>query len=343
MKKILITGGSGYFGSLLLKKLSDKGYICKIFDLVDAEDRPKNIEFIMGDIRDFNSINAAARDIDTVFHNVAQVPLAKNNKLFDSVNVLGTENILKASLCNQVNKVIYTSSSAVFGIPKANPVNELTIPTPMEEYGKAKYSGEIICEKYQNQGVDVTIIRPRTILGLGRLGIFQILFEWIREGYNIPVLGAGDNLYQFVHAEDLAEVCYLASLKKGSSVYNCGADNFGTMKQSLEALCNYANTGSKVKSIPKNLTIIGMRLTSFFGLSPLGAYHSLMYGETMYFDNKKVKAELDWSPKYSNIDMLIESYDWYLNNRHKISEIENASPHRSRVKQKILNLLKFML
>jgi nucleoside-diphosphate-sugar epimerase len=80
MKKILITGGSGYFGSLLLKKLSDKGYICKIFDLVDAEDRPKNIEFIMGDIRDFNSINAAARDIDTVFHNVAQVPLAKNNK-----------------------------------------------------------------------------------------------------------------------------------------------------------------------------------------------------------------------------------------------------------------------
>jgi hypothetical protein len=167
----------------------------------------------------------------------------------------------------------------------------------------------------------------------GSLG-FQIKragFEWMEAS---APLGS---------AEDLAEVCYLASLKKGSSVYNCGADNFGTMKQSLEALCNYANTGSKVKSIPKNLTIIGMRLTSFFGLSPLGAYHSLMYGETMYFDNKKVKAELDWSPKYSNIDMLIESYDWYLNNRHKISEIENASPHRSRVKQKILNLLKFML
>ena len=73
--------------------------------------------------------------------------------------------------------------------------------------------------------------RPRTIMGHGRLGIFQILFEWIREGYNIPVLGRGDNVYQFVHADDLAEACILAAARPGPTTYNCGALRPGTMRR----------------------------------------------------------------------------------------------------------------
>src|SRR4030095_10518627 len=121
-------------------------------------------------------------------------------------------------------KVIYVSSSAVFGAPKSNPVTEETPPSPGEAYGRAKLEGETLCRYYANRGLDVTIIRPRTIMGHGRLGIFQILFEWIRGGYNIPVLGRGDNRYQFVHADDLADACLLSAERKGPSVYNCGTD-----------------------------------------------------------------------------------------------------------------------
>lgn len=343
MKNALITGGSGYFGSLLLRKLLDTGVTCRVFDLNDAEDRPPEVEFVRGDIRDAAAVAQACAGMDTVFHNVAQVPLAKQRALFQSVNITGTENMLKASREAGVRKVVYTSSSAVFGVPHQNPVTETTVPTPGEAYGRAKYEGELLCQRHAEKGLDVSIVRPRTILGHGRLGIFQILFEWIREGANIPVLGRGDNLYQFVHADDLAEACRLAAQRPGSAVYNCGTDRFGTMRESLESLCAHAGTGSRVKSVPMTPAVWAMQLTSALGLSPLGAYHSLMYGRSMYFDITKARTELGWRPRYSNVEMLNESYDWYLRHRDVILHATGASHHRSAVKQGVLRILKTIL
>ena len=213
--RVLITGGSGYFGSLLRDRLLDRGQAVRVFDLADANDRPAAVEFALGDIRDENRVRVACDGCDVIYHCVAQVPLAKDRHLFESVNIDGTENLLKAALAAKARKVIYVSSSAVFGAPKSNPVTEQTAPAPAEAYGRAKLAGETLCARYGQQGLDVSIIRPRTIMGHGRLGIFQILFEWIRTGYNVPVLGRGDNTYQFVHADDLAEACILAASRGG--------------------------------------------------------------------------------------------------------------------------------
>jgi len=267
----LITGGSGYFGSLLRDRLRHRGQAVRIFDLVDANDRPRDVDFIQGDIRDPGSVGAAVKDCDLIFHCVAQVPLAKDKKLFESVNIDGTRNLLDAATTNRSRKVIYVSSSAVFGAPKSNPVTEQTPPSPGEAYGRAKWKGETLCGEFVQRGLDVTIIRPRTIMGHGRLGIFQILFEWIREGYNVPVLGRGDNVYQFVHADDLADACILAAEKKGATVYNCGAAKFNTMREVLDSLCAHAKTGSRVRSVPMAPAVLFMKLTSLSGLSPLGA------------------------------------------------------------------------
>jgi nucleoside-diphosphate-sugar epimerase len=343
MTKALITGGSGYFGSLLINKLLEKGVSCASLDINDANDRPESVEFIRADIRDLDAVKAAVAGVDVVFHNVAQVPLAKDVELFESVNGLGTENILKAAYGAGVNKLVYTSSSAVFGVPDINPVTEDTQPKPGEEYGLAKYKGELMCHQYQSLGLDVSIIRPRTIMGHGRLGIFQILFEWIAEGYNVPVLGDGNNVYQFVHSDDLAEACILAGNRSGSDVFNCGAAVFGTMRNVLEDLCDYAQTGSKVKSVPMTPAVLGMRLTSALGLSPLGAYHSLMYGRSMYFDISKAQKTLNWNPRYSNAEMFIESYEWYLKNRELVLSQTGGSHHRSAVKQGVLNLIRRVL
>lgn len=339
----LITGGSGYFGSLLLRKLLSRGESCCVLDLVDADDRPPEVKFFQADIRDFNAVLNACQGVDVIYHNVAQVPLAKNKNLFNSVNILGTENLLKAALANSVKKVVYTSSSAVFGVPKSNPVTEYTHPNPGEAYGKAKLAGEKLCTKYVQQGLDVSIIRPRTIMGHGRLGIFQILFEWIREGYNVPVLGKGNNLYQFVHADDLAEACILAAARPGAATYNCGTDRFGTMREVLQHLCDHAGTGSKVKSVPMAPAIWAMKITSALGISPLGTYHSLMYGRSMYFDISKARSELGWQPRYSNDEMFVQSYEWYLKNKESVLSSHGASHHRSAVKQGILRLVKWFL
>tara|TARA_B100000579_G_scaffold437478_1_gene466991 strand:- start:1496 stop:2527 length:1032 start_codon:yes stop_codon:yes gene_type:complete len=337
--RALITGGSGYFGSLLVDKLLSEKWECKVFDINDYKGK-NSVEFIKGDIRNFDSVKKACKDIDIVFHNVAQVPLAKDKNLFESVNILGTKNILKASSKSKVKKVVYTSSSAVYGIPKINPVTERMKPNPMESYGDAKYKGEIICQEYISDELEVIIIRPRTILGHGRLGIFQILFEWIKEGKNIPVLGDGNNIYQFIHADDLADAIILASnLNIKSGIYNCGSEHFGTMKETLHNLCKYANSGSKVKKVPFKPAVLGMKFSSFLGLSPLGSYHALMYGRSMYFDINKAKNELNWKPKYSNDEMFKDSYDWYCLNRETILKNNiSGSHHQSKVKQGVLSI-----
>lgn len=343
MGEALITGGSGYFGSLLRDRLRAHGQTVRIFDLSDADDRAGDVNFVRGDIRDEAQVKKACEGCEVVYHCVAQVPLAKDKHLFESVNIQGTENLLKAALAARAKKVIYVSSSAVFGVPKTNPVTEQTPPTPAEAYGRAKLEGENLCAKYIQQGLDVSVIRPRTIMGHGRLGIFQILFEWIRTGYNVPVLGGGDNIYQFVHADDLAEACILAAGRPGAETYNCGADRFSSMRSVLEHLCAHANTGSKVRSVPMAPAVAFMNLTSALGLSPLGPYHALMYGRSLYFDITKAKKELGWHPRFSSNEMFVQSYDWYVKNREQILRSHGASHHRSAVKQGVLSLVKHLL
>jgi dTDP-4-dehydrorhamnose reductase len=106
----LVTGGSGYFGHLLVKKLLQKGEGVRVFDLSDSTDRPRDVKLCQGDIRNFDDIRRACQGIDRVYHNVAQVPLARDKKLFWSVNRDGTENLLKACAEAGVKKVVYTSS-----------------------------------------------------------------------------------------------------------------------------------------------------------------------------------------------------------------------------------------
>lgn len=343
-KKALVTGGLGFFGSAIVNKLVASGLECRIFDISQNQEDLGPVDIIQGDICDLKAVENACEGIDIVYHNVAQVPLAKNIDKFNQVNIDGTRNLLKAALAKGVKKVVYTSSSAIFGVPENNPVRETDTPTPGEAYGAAKLKGELICHEYSKLGLDVSIIRPRTILGHGRLGIFQILFEWISEGRNIPVLGNGSNIYQFVHSDDLANACILAGSVSGASTFNCGAERFGSMREALENLCKYADTGSKVIKVPMGLAVFGMNCASKLGLSPLGPYHSLMYGRSMYFDVTKLKSELGWQPNYSNDEMFIESYNWYLDNKHLLlSDTKGKSPHRSPIKQGILGVIKWVI
>jgi nucleoside-diphosphate-sugar epimerase len=299
---------------------------------------------VQGDIRDADAVLSACAGIDVVFHNAAQLAMATSKALLWSVNRDGTKNLLEACARRAVKKVIYTSSSAVYGAPKSNPVTEETVPTPVEDYGRAKLAGEALCWEYARKGLPVSIVRPCTIMGHGRLGIFQILFEWIYEGKNIPVLNDGKNILQFVHADDLAGACIRASTLEGADAFNCGTDRFGTMRELLEHLCRHAGTGSKVKSLPMRPIVAAMKLASGLGISPLGDYHASMYGRSMYFDCSKARDKLAWVPRYSNNEMFVESYDWYLANRGNVlAPTDTASRHRTAVEQGALKLLHWFL
>ena len=339
MTSYLVTGGSGYFGALVVARLNAAGHDVRVLDLNDTDDRPAAVEFVGGDVRDRSVVRDAVDGIDVVLNNVAQVPLAKDPELLRSVNVDGTVNLLRASAAAGVAKVVHTSSSAVFGVPRANPVLPTTVPSPMEPYGHAKLAAEWACLAAARDGLDVSIVRPRTILGHGRLGIFGILFEWIADGKDPIVLGDGTNRYQFVHSDDLADVCLLAAEQDGPGVFNVGTDRFGTMRETLDALCTHAGTDATVRSLPVGPASLAMRVTARLGITPFAPYHWMMYSKSMWFDIEHLHDRLGWSPTWSTDEMFAQSYDWFVANRSATRD-ESASHHRRSSKQGVLKLAK---
>jgi nucleoside-diphosphate-sugar epimerase len=335
----LVTGGSGYFGSLLVQRLRERGDAVRVLDLHDATDRPDDVEFVAADIRDRAAVREAVDGIDVVYHNVAQVPLARDPHLLRTVNVDGTRRLLDAASDAGVGKLVHTSSSAVFGVPDSNPVLASTVPKPEEAYGHAKLAAEWACLDAVRDGLDVSIVRPRTILGHGRLGIFGILFDWIADGADPIVLGDGHNRYQFVHAEDLADACIAAGSVSGPAIFNIGTDRFGTMFETLDHLCDHAGTGARVRSLPAGPAGFAMQLTARLGLTPFAPYHWLMYSKSMWFDIEHATLALGWAPTWSTDEMFAQSYDWFVTNRTATRD-GAASHHRRSAEQGILSIVK---
>ena len=329
----LVTGGSGYFGSILIKKLLDNNIQTFSIDINQPKDHVEKIKFFKIDITNSKEVSDFFQNnkIDVIFHNVAQVPLAKNKQKFNSVNILGTKNISQYGKNNGVKHLIYTSSSAVYGVPKNNPVTENTKPIPSEEYGLAKLEGEKICQDLSDNNFKVTIIRPRTILGHGRMGIFSILFDWIESNKRIPLFNNGSNLYQFVHASDLADAILLSMNQKYNfEIYNIGASDVLTMRENLEKLVKLVNSKTTFYSVPLKQTEFLLNLLSFLNLIPLGKYHTLMYGRSLFFDNTKAKKDLKFYPKYRTTEMFLESYKDFINNKNK-HKSKNLSLHQKKL------------
>lgn len=335
---VLVTGGAGYFGTILVDRVLAAGGRARVLDVNPPEERD-GVEVVVGDVRDRDVVQTACEGADVVLHNVAQVPLARDRELFWSVNVLGTANVLVAARDCGVGKVVHTSTSAVYGIPESNPVDEDTPPSPLEAYGVAKLEAEALCRDAAGGGLDVTIVRPRTILGHGRLGIMAILFELVAEGAPLFVLDGGGNRYQFVHGDDLADACILAAGRPGPTSYNIGATEFGTMRETLQALVDHAGTGARVRSVPSAPARVGMQVASRIGLAPFAPYHWLLYGESLWFDTSKAQRELDWEPTHSNASMVIESYEWWLANRSTLGGA-GRSHHQSPARMGLLGVLR---
>lgn len=339
MTTTLVTGGSGYFGTILVDRALERGDHVRIFDVNPPASREGSVEYLAGDVRDRDALRTACDGVDVVLHNVAQVPLARDRALFRSVNVVGTANLLIAARDAGVTKFVHTSSSAVFGIPESNPVTEDTPCRPLEAYGRAKLEAELLCRDAIESGLDVTVVRPRTILGHGRLGIMAVLFEFVAEGAPVYVLGDGSNRYQFVHANDLADACLRAAEREKPAVYNVGATEFGTMRETLQALVDHAGTGSRVRSLPAGPAKAGMQVLAQLDLAPFAAYHWLLYGESLWFDTSRAQSELGWAPTHSNQSMVVESYEWFLAHRDELDG-GHGSHHQSPVRLGLLRALK---
>jgi nucleoside-diphosphate-sugar epimerase len=133
----------------------------------------------------------------------------------------------------------------------------------------------------------------------------------------------------------------LAGERSGPAVYNIGATEFGTMRETLEALVAHAGTGSRVLSVPSKPAVLAMKALSAVGLAPFAPYHWLLYGESLWFDTSRARSELGWEAQHSNVDMLVESYEWFLAHRDELGASQ-ASHHRSPVRRGALRAVSWL-
>lgn len=343
--KIAVTGGSGFLGFHLCDRLAEKYDEISVIDIapIDTKEYAGNVKYFNVDIRDFIALDKIFSNVDVVVHGAAALPLWKKKDII-STTVQGTRNVFEAAIKNNIKKVVFVSSTAVYGVPEKHPIYEDDPLVGVGPYGEAKIEAEEICEEYRRKGLCVPVVRPKTFIGTGRLGVFQILYDWLKSGKRIPIIGNGKNRYQLLEVDDLVDAIYLTLTlpeEKVNDNFNIGAKNFGTVLEDVGALCNFAGTGARIMPLPSWIVKPFLELFWVMRISPL---YKWVYGTAdrdSFVSIEKAKNILGWIPRYSNAEALIKSHKWYLENCDNLES--SGVTHRVAWKQGILALFKRFL
>lgn len=342
--KLLITGGAGFLGYHLATYFKNK---CEQLTLLDLAPFPKteysgNFNLVQCDIRDRKKLSEAIKGHTHVIHAAAALPLWSKNDIL-STNIQGTKNVLDASRKHRIKRVVYISSTAVYGVPKKHPVFEKDPLVGVGPYGISKIAAEEHCRKAIQKGLNVTIIRPKTFVGTGRLGVFEILFDWIHDGKKIPVVGSGNNRYQLLEVDDL--VAAIAKTlesrsKKLNDAFNVGAEHFQTVRKDLEEVFAYAKSGSSIFPTPAWPIKKTLWMLEQLNLSPLYQWVYETADKDSFVSIEKIKKATDWKPKHSNAEALIKAYQWYLDHYTEVKSRKAGITHTAGWKQGALGIVK---
>ncbi len=314
MTLVSISGGAGFLGLHLARRVLADGATVRTLDVAALDDREleRGVEEVRGDVRSEHDVRRLVTGADVVVHAAAALPIQASRGAIRSVNVEGTANVLGAAIDAGVRRVVLISSTAVYGVPERHPIHEDDPLVGVGWYGESKIEAERIAGEFGRRGLDVAIIRPKTFIGPERLGVFEILFDWIREGRRIPILGSGENLYQLLAVEDLVDavVRAFAAPVRGEAV-NVGAGSFGTVRDDLQALIDHAGSGSRLWPVPVRPAEVSLRALELARLSPLAEWHYKTAHKDSFVSIEKARDLLGWEPRLSNAETLCATYDWY--------------------------------
>lgn len=214
--KYVVTGGAGFIGSNIVKKLVSRGDKVTVIDNLKTG-KEENLTSVRDKIKFFNDsilntelLEEQTQDIDGIFHQAAlasvQDSFSKPDE-YHNVNVNGTENILKLAKKNKF-KVVYASSSSVYGNPERIPIKEIDSKNPINPYAETKLKKEELAIKYSEMGVKVIGLRYFNVFGKGQskeyAGVLKLFLERIRDGVPPKINGDGTQFRDFVYVGDVA-------------------------------------------------------------------------------------------------------------------------------------------
>ncbi|MEU6409273.1 NAD-dependent epimerase/dehydratase family protein [Microbispora sp. NPDC046933] len=325
--QVVVTGSAGMLGGNLARRLAVEGHDVLGVDLRPQADPLLAARHRSGDVRDLRLMTEAMAGADVVVHCAGALPSYPAEQIRDLI-VEGTHTVLEAGRLAGVERVIHISSTAVYGLPKLVPTPEDHPREPVDPYTRAKAEAEELAEKYRAGGMCVPILRPKTFLGPGRMGLFAMLFEWAEEGRNFPVLGRGDKRIQMFAVEDLVDALVGvldAPAGVANDTYNLAAAEFGTLREDFQAVLDAAGRGGRVVSLPAGPALAGLRLLERSRLSPVYGRLVRKLLADSYVSIDKARERLGFRPRLSNRDAILRTYAWWRERRAAGSP--HGSPH----------------
>ncbi len=302
--KILVTGGSGFIGSYIVKHLLENGHHVKIIDLKEPGIKNKNIEFVKKSILD--NITNEIKGCDAVFHFAALLGVENSDKKpleTMKINLEGSVNVFKSAIDAGVKRMVYSSSSEVYGEPRELPIREDSVKGPVSTYGVSKLAAEIYAKAYNQEfETDIKIVRFFNVYGPKQENnwVVPIFLNKALKNEPITVFGNGNQTRCFTYVEDVAEGV-LKVFEKGAKgeAYNIGNNQPTTILE----LAQIAKEMTKSKS---EIIKLG------FGKETRLKEREIEYRIP---DISKMKA-IGWQPKTmikEGIKRILESRKYYKN------------------------------
>ena len=301
----MVTGGNGFIGHTLVRHLLNEGNDVKVIDIKPIKFSHPKLEFVKKSV--LEDLRWEMRDCDMVYHLAAELGVINSDKKplnTLAVNIDGTVNIFKCALGTNVKKIVYTSSSEVYGEPREVPIREDSPKSPVSIYGVSKLTAEMYARGYvQEYGMDINPVRLFNVYGPGQG------FEWVMPIFIQKVLndeaplvfGDGSQVRCFTFISDIVSGMETVR-KKGAKgeAYNIANTDQVTMKELAELIIKIS--GKKLKP-----NIVG------FGKDTRTKEREIL---TRIPSIEKLKS-LGWGPKINLHDGVNNAYNWYRENLGK--------------------------
>ena len=321
--KILVTGGTGFTGKALVRRLLDEGHHVVALDykegLKTEELRQWGAEVVIGSVTDRDCVKRCMQGVDIVQHLAAAFrELNVPESYYDHVNVDGTRLCLEEAHAANVKKFIYCSTCGIHGNVTDPPTDEDHNIAPADYYQSTKYKAEPVCLDFMKEtGLPVTILRPSAIYGPGDPERFHMIFKRVARG-RFPMFGNGKTLYHPVYIDNLVDACVLAmDLTKGNGeAYLIADEEYVPIKDLVRRIGQALQVDVKIKHYPLWPVMIAGHIcekicTPLRISPPIFPRRVDWYRQNRAFNINKAKRDLGYFPHVGLDEGLRRTGEWY--------------------------------
>lgn len=312
-KKVLVTGGAGFIGSNIVKRLLDEGAFVIVLDDFYTGDKDNlsinhsKLTIIEGSVTDYNLVESIVKKVSIVIHLAARniIVSTRNPREDYEVNIGGTLNVLLAAQKFNLQRVTYASSASIYGNPRYLPINEDDASNLLSPYSVSKLGGENYCKAfYETYGLSTSIVRYSNIYGVWQspnnpyCGVVTKFFEAALDNKPIKIHGDGEQTRDYTYIDDAVEATLLATFlpKADGQIYNVGTGRETSVNQLASMISQIVGNEPKLENIDRrDIDNIRRRVVNI----------------------EKIRRELRFTPLFTIENGLKKTFEWLTSYKKK--------------------------